>query len=154
MGGGIDCSIVGAGGGGLMTAFSLATLMGSSLGSIMSLAEEVDTFVKPEKSQDDGFQLSSVLASVGVPLAAAATLANGEDFTAALAMAGSFGSPLLYGVLPAIMAWNQRKENAQPQPSSGNLVPAATLPILGFLSTTFVGEEVFQRVGEAVAFVS
>lgn len=149
LGGGIDRSI--GVGGELMTVFSIATLTGSSMGSIMSLSEELDTYIKPVKAQDEGFQLPSVALAVGVPLFAAVTIGGGEDLTIALAVAGSFGSPLLYGAIPALMAWNQRQKETT---VGNNLVPAASLGALGVLSSGFVGQEIFQRVGEAFAVAS
>jgi len=157
LGGGIDASsLINGGGGALLTAFSCTTLAGSSLGSVMSMSEELDTYIKPDKGMDEGFQLPSVLASVAVPVAAAIALSGGDDITQALQYAGSFGTPLLYGVLPAMMAWNQRKpkeqqKQQQKQPvQQPPMVPTATLGMLGVLSTSFVGQEVLSRVGEVL----
>jgi tyrosine-specific transport protein len=166
LGGGIDRS-VGVGGGELMAMFSMATLGGSSLGSIMSLAEEVDNFVKPvdgdKKSSSSssksgattegisqGFQLPSVLLSVGLPLSAALICTGGDDITGVLSLAGSFGSPLLYGAIPAIMALNQRQKSESTRQQ--NFVPGFGLGVLGVASSGFVGTELVQRVGDMMAF--
>jgi tyrosine-specific transport protein len=163
LGGGIDRS-VGIGGGELMAMFSVACLGGSSLGSIMSLAEEVDNFVKPiagessdsratatKEVSSQGFQLPSVLLSVALPLSAALVCTGGDDITSVLSLAGSFGSPLLYGAVPAVMALHQRQKstgNSQQQ----DLVPGFSLGVLGLASSGFIGEELMQRVGDVMAF--
>lgn len=161
LGGGID--VTASVGGPLLTMFSMATLTGSSLGSILSLSEEVDSYVgnnnnsnsiAPQKQPKQAPSNSkanpwAVSVSVMVPLLAALLFANGDSFTEALTVAGSFGSPVLYGVLPALMAWKQRQQPQQPNSSSPeqpNLVPAASLGLLGFLSATFVGEELWASI--------
>jgi len=75
--------------------------------------------------------------------------ANGDhDLTEILGLAGSFGSPLLYGILPAVMALYQR-QNSQGQQQ--DMVPTTSLGALGLLSTTFVGAEFIQRIGDVLA---
>jgi tyrosine-specific transport protein len=153
LGGGIDRS-VGVGGGELMTMFSMATLGGSSLASVMSLAEEFDNFVKPSdnnESPSEGFQLPSVVLSVALPLSAALIYSSGDDITQALSLAGAFGSPLLYGIIPAIMAFNQRKKTTGGQQ---NLVPGFSLGFLGLAASGFIGEGLMERVGDVMTFVS
>jgi hypothetical protein len=136
--------------------FSFATLAGSSLGSSMSLTQEIHNFApsKEEVTSTDGsnnesaFGLPSAALAISVPVAAAICFAGGEGFTDILSVAGSFGTPLLYGAIPVAMAWSQRQK--QPE-STGNLVPAATLPCLGGLSIAFMGQELFQQAGEVMA---
>ncbi|KAL7563752.1 hypothetical protein ACA910_020438 [Epithemia clementina (nom. ined.)] len=107
----------------LMALFSVATLAGSSIGCSLSCASEVDVFVKNQKGQgsseaernsengsDGGFPLATVLATVGLPLALNAMCSNGGDLTSALHMAGGLGNPILYGTIPALMAYNQMKK--------------------------------------------
>lgn len=173
--------------------FSLATLTGCGLSTTMSLAEEVDSFLKRQQAssndekdksvatlpvETDLYQFPSVALSVAMPLAVAyAMSATGQDLTQVLAVAGSFGSPLLYGALPAFMAWNQQIRNGKSNDSNSqhldvageslsspdflspfsvsrreqsnnkdqNLVPSMSLGVLGVLSTTFVGEELFHQ---------
>lgn len=119
------------------------------------------------------FQAPSAFVSLAVPLVAALAFAGGADgegLTGALALAGSFGSPLLYGAIPAYMAYqqlNQRSEDRKtpnsastgtrlgsvpPCAGANNLIPAASLPILGALSTGYVGQEMFQRINEMLSF--
>jgi tyrosine-specific transport protein len=151
LGGGIDRS-VGIGGGELMAIFSTVTLSGSSLACTMSLSEEIDNFVKPSdnnESPSEGFQLPSVMLSVALPLSVALVYAGGDDITQALSLAGSFGTPLLYGVIPAVMALNQREKS---QGQQQDLVPGFSLGVLGFASSGFIGEELMQRVGDMMAF--
>jgi tyrosine-specific transport protein len=166
LGGGIDRS-VGIGGGELMAMFSIACLGGSSMGSIMSLAEEVDNFVKPILAGDNdssnnsgatmeasnqGFQLPSVLLSVALPLTAALICTGGDDITGVLSLAGSFGSPLLYGAVPAVMALHQREKSTGLGGQQQDLVPGFSLGVLGVASSGFIGEELLQRVGDVMAF--
>ena len=98
---------------------------------------------------------AAALASVSVPLVAALVLGGEGGLTGALSVAGSFGSPVLYGVIPALMAWRQRQDQPLRQTQQTQyLVPSATLPLLAVLSTGFVGQEMVSRMGELVAFVS
>ena len=133
------------------------------MGSIMSLAEEVDNFVKPipgdndnsntatsEASNQAGFQLPSVLLSVALPLSAALICTGGDDITGVLSLAGSFGSPLLYGAVPAVMALHQREKSIGL--GQQDLVPGFSLGVLGVASSGFIGEELVQRVGDVMAF--
>lgn len=145
MGGGIDTSIGWAGP--LLTGFSMATIGGSSVGTTMSVAEEFDSFLKASVEEtagekNDVFSVPAVAASLAVPMLASA-ICGGEDMTSFLGMAGSIGTPLLYGVVPALMAWNQRQEATQKQT---NLVPGgmASLGALGLASTGFVGQELMN----------
>ena len=63
----------------------------------------------------------------------------------ALGLCGSFGSPILYGVVPALMAWNQRqKKDTETKP----LVPGglASVGALGAAASVYVGEGLAQQV--------
>ena len=160
MGGGLDTSVGFAGP--LLTGFTLATIAGSSIGTTMSVAEEFDSFFKvsdddseketaPSNTEKaDVFSVPAVVASLAVPMAGA--LLGGDDMTVALGLAGSIGTPLLYGAVPALMAWNQRQESRHQK----NLVPGgmASLGALGLASTGFVGEELARVVGDAAALIA
>jgi hypothetical protein len=114
--GGVDTSV--GMGGPLMTMFSLTTIAGSSIGCVMSLLEEFDTYLKPKdeildvysnndknhSEEDNKFSVPAVVASVGCAWGASQFFAN--DLNEALKVAGSFGSLLLYGVLPVVMPTN------------------------------------------------
>lgn len=176
LGGGIDTTTLGTSGS-LMTVFSIATLGGSGLCGAVSLAEELETLQRPTTTTTNGggdnirlpittaapaFRVTSSLAAISLPLAAAVFLNNdGEGLTGALSLAGSFGSPLLYGAIPAVMAWRQQqqqqqgiaaKSRQQPRPTM-DLAPAAALPILGSLSVGYVGQELVARTQEVLAFI-
>ena len=167
---------------GAMTVFSLATLAGSGIGSGMSLSEEMEQLIyqKPpptptpntilkEDSTSTGettrYDFVASLLSVGLPLAAVLALSGEHDMTEALSLAGGVGSPLLYGVLPAWMAWKQQQQKREPQsvlreathpskprmrsspPSSFPLLLSSpSLSCLGILSSGLMGEEIFQYV--------
>ena len=165
MGGGIDTSAGFAGP--LLTGFTFATIAGSSIGTTMSVAEECDSFLKTmsttdldiaptrsstddDKDNNDVFSLPAVAASLAIPMAG--VLLGGEDMIGALGVAGSIGTPLLYGAVPALMAWNQRQESQYQK----NLVPGgmASLGALGLASTGFVGEELARVVGDAASMVA
>ncbi len=157
IGGGIDPSVGGAGP--LLTAFSLSAVSGSSIAAVMSLSEELDTFFSEStddkeldagiKEKDHRFSLPSVFLSVAAPLTVAYMFAGGDDITAALQLAGSYGSPLLYGAIPVAMAWTQRNK----LPRDQDLVPggAATLGALGAAAVAFMGQELVQDIGSAIA---
>jgi tyrosine-specific transport protein len=143
----------------LLSAFSIFAIAGSTLGTSLSLSEEIKNFV-PGKRKDnppDG-ESSNMLAaglSLGVPLSATLVFSSGSGFTEALNLAGSFGSPLLYGIIPVAMVWKQQQDQASD--SSANkipsMVPNAALPVLGSLSVGFVAEELFQRFNEVATYV-
>ena len=168
----------------LLTIFSIATLAGSSLCTGMSLAEEFNTIMvttnpssdvlssnncinqlNPDSVTDTRFSLQTVIPSVAIPLIAALVFGNDSDsngLTGALAIAGSLGSPLLYGFLPALMAWRQRQPEQEALSSLSSstsspqqyMIPSSTLPALGFLSTIFVGQEVLSRFSDFLAFAT
>lgn len=163
----------------LMTLFTLTTIAGSSIGCVMSLAEEFDTFVAPSKiksnnsnelspsaddDDDEKFSFQSVLLSVACAGVSMQFFAD-HDLNGALKVAGSFGSPLLYGVLPVVMAYTQRQKRSQEQHQQQALLPSqpapplalelpnASLGLLGVASTGFVGNELFQSAQDVIATV-
>ena len=165
LGGGIELGQVGLESGPLLAVFSLATLGGSSIGCGLSCASEIETFLDTkeqvtsvqgedddeDKSGDRVFQLPSSIATVALPLSltlAVTTFGNG-DLTPALSVAGGLGSPLLYGVLPVMMAWNQRQEKAQAgtPTESSNMVPTSSLGVLGVFAGGMFGTELVEQVG-------
>jgi tyrosine-specific transport protein len=165
----------------LLALFTASTLVGSALGTGMSLVEEVQALHSSgsavevvESEENDGSTVEScpssppphwgsVAISFGLPLVTA--LALGEDrVVEALEWAGSFGSPLLYGVLPAAMAFRQRQQRNAPRNQgheasvqwhelfrSGRqqhpfVYSLPSLGVLGVISTGFIGEELVQQV--------
>jgi tyrosine-specific transport protein len=177
---GMDWSIMGFSHGweGIILAiFSLATLVGSSLSTGMSVAEEVDDFLQPvfraltsppdreetpaASTLDVPSPLAAVAASVG-PLWVAFGMSS-HSVTDALSFAGLFGTPILYGAIPILMAWRQG-QNAkeadaipqwtaltleEPSPRRSSWAPAFGLGLLGVTSSGFFGEEIWSRVSAA-----
>ena len=106
-----------------------------------------------QTANSDVFSVPAVAASLAVPMLG--VMIGGNDMTVALGLAGSIGTPLLYGVVPALMAWNQRRqEEFQQRPR--NLVPGgmASLGALGLASTGFVGQELAHVMGEVASLAS
>lgn len=143
IGGGADAS------GALLTVFSIAAVIGSCAGCLMSLSEEVDSFLPATAKSGDGDEENvnpmAVIAAVAVPLMAAIAFAGGEDLTVTLKIAGSYGTPLLYGAIPAMMAWTQREKLGY----LPNLVPGGvgTLGALGMASAGLLIQELSIDVG-------
>lgn len=130
LGGGIDTSISSSDGQPLFTIFSIVTIAGSHLGSSTSMAEELDTYLQPmtkpqeqQPNQNDGVgsnnnnRKDDVFSFGSVGITAALAIGLGElfsnDLNTLLSIAGAYGSPLLYFVLPVIMAWNQQQQQRQ-----------------------------------------
>ncbi|CAB9517372.1 Tryptophan-specific transport protein [Seminavis robusta] len=138
----------------LMTVFAGVTLLGSSIGASMSVTEEVETFVAAgdettKKSKESVFSPLAVLLSLAFPLAGVYAFSNGNDASAALGVAGAFGSPLLYGILPAMMTYNQRQQVADAK----SLVPGglASVGALGAAAAIYVGEGLATHVTDLLA---
>lgn len=146
MGGGIETSEVSSAGP-LFTIFSASTLFGSSVGAAVSVTEEVETFLSPNQqfgeastapaSDSDAFGVPAVLLSLAAPVAGVWAFC-GCDASAALGVAGSYGAPVLYGVVPALMAWNQRRKAEENNVDIRPLVPSALVGVLGLSATVFV----------------
>lgn len=174
----------------LLPIFSVVTIAGSTLCGGVSMSEEIESFLPKKKNDDDdglktatteapaAFQIPSAIPSVLVPLLASFMFAgaDGNGLTGALTLAGSIGSPLLYGAIPAYIAYQQLSSSSSertPQQQQQQayscwwglmkeptmettkpLVPTATLPMLGALSIGYVSQEAIQRVTEMLSFVS
>lgn len=155
LGGGIEGELSGI----VLSAFSIFAIAGSTLGTSLSLTQEVKNFVpgqssKDTKTDDEGSNWVAAGVSLGVPLAAALAFSGGSGFTEALSLAGSFGSPLLYGIIPVAMVWKQQQDQAPDANETPSMVPNAALPVLGCLYTGFVAQEIVQRFNEvATTFV-
>lgn len=118
LGGGITASSTSGNAlGALMTCFSLITVAGSSLGGSMSLSEEFETWIgdssaevveRDNTSKDSTFSLQSVATPIGIALIIAQIFSS--DITETLKIAGAFGSPILYGLIPVSMALMQQKQ--------------------------------------------
>ena len=174
LGGGVDMSSIGLDGP-LLTIFSFVTVSGSCLGTATSMAEEFDTYLIPDKkstiqkgaetvvlekqqatqdSKESLFSPQAVAATMAVSLALGQFFS--DDVTSLLKLAGSFGSPLLYGAIPVWMAYtqqNQRQQQTAESASQNSLVPGgyATLACLGLVSFGYVGTGIWQGMGQVVA---
>lgn len=158
LGGGVHWSM--SSGGPLLAAFSCAALVGSSVTCVMSLAEELGSVLASQGIQErssspqEGASVPSLLLAVLPPLIAGVLFSGGENFNAALSSSGSYGSPLLYGVLPVLLAWTQRQEEGTfgfpaDKGRRQNLIPGGNAGIgaLGAASACFVMQEFTSDVG-------
>ncbi|KAL3939794.1 MAG: hypothetical protein SGBAC_005547 [Bacillariaceae sp.] len=158
LGGGIDTSV--GLDGPMFTLFSVVTIAGSHLGGSASIAEELDTYLRPTSTLDeatiasaeDGDRKDEVFSVSSVLITAALAVGLGEGFAGnlndLLSLAGGYGSPFLYFVLPLVMLSTQRaKLNPSEQPKKEgdqtslfpNNIPLA---LTASAATGFVGLEV------------
>ncbi|KAL3940815.1 MAG: hypothetical protein SGBAC_004707 [Bacillariaceae sp.] len=140
----------------LISMFFLTTIAGSSIGCIMSLAEEIESFLQPSgndsnhaSTDNDKFSFLSVAVSVCISWIGAMYFES--DLNDALKIAGAYGSPLLYGVLPVVMAFIQRQQSKQREQQQ---LPLAALTTLGVASTGFMGNAIAQSVGDAIGMLT
>lgn len=161
LGGGIDMSsAAGPSLGFLLTCFSVATVAGSTLGTSMSLSEEFEillgSFAKDEedreKNIDSTFSLPSVAMPVGIGLMVAQLFS--ANINECLKIAGAFGSPMLYGLIPVTMALMQQRQanqdgdfgsSASPIENS-SIIPGGIVGLgaLTVASTALIGTELVQ----------
>jgi hypothetical protein len=165
-------------GGLMLSAFSLITVGGSSLGSLVSLSEELSIILGLEKKE------TFSIPSVTLPIVGALLIGQvfSSDITSLLKIAGSFGSPILYGAIPVGMAWTQLKQSrssddwmtAKDETQSRSLqsrksisslisnddsirsvVPGGILglALLGLGSTALVGSELVETISQHTAVV-
>ncbi len=158
LGGGVDMSAAsGPALGALMTCFSFVTVAGSTLGGSMSLSEEFEILLDSckgdqEKSGSKDIDASFSLPSVAMPIGIALVLAQifSSDITECIKIAGAFGSPMLYGIIPVTMAlMQQRQANKNGDfgnVSNDNIIPGgvAGLGALSLASTALIGTELVQ----------
>ena len=169
LGGGIDTSV--GLDGPLFTIFSIVTIAGSHLGSSTSMAEELDTYLRPSSSSQEQQQQevdvdrkNDVFSNLSVGITALMAFGLGElfsnDLNDLLSLAGTYGSPLLYFVLPFAMAWNQQQQQGQNSNNSddttieeeedfassfGSSIPLAVASASAL--TGYIGSEVIQNFG-------
>lgn len=153
-------------GGLLLSVFSLITVGGSSLGSLVSLSEELSIILGFEKKET--FSIPSVALPIAVALGIGQVFSS--DITSLLEIAGSYGSPLLYGAIPVAMAWTQQQQlqhkssTNQDKPSdTSRIYPMASnrggpsvvpggilgLAMLGLGSTALVGSELVETLSQS-----
>mmetsp|Transcript_31329 Transcript_31329/g.48030 ORF Transcript_31329/g.48030 Transcript_31329/m.48030 type:complete len:558 (-) Transcript_31329:138-1811(-) len=114
--------------------------MFSSSSGTLKDAEIVDTSA-PSSTSSGKLSLESVMLATSMPLLAGILFSSGgrEDIASAfLACAGGYGTPLLYGAVPVVMALQQRKRF----PSVQNLIPTTSLGMIGTGSFAFVLQEI------------
>jgi tyrosine-specific transport protein len=153
---------------GLISCFGLITVAGSSLGTSMSLSEEFEIILaNPEGNEDtqwqkkDTFSFISVAAPIGISLLVGQLFSN--DINDLLKIAGSFGSPMLYGAIPVAMALMQQQDSEESSWLEANdtdlagksLVPGGTfgLGALGAGSIALIGTEVLQTMGHSASII-
>jgi len=136
-------------GGFLFTLFSMVTVAGSSMGALISLSGEVEILLQQPKK--DTFSLPSVALPSVVALVVCQLFA--DDISGALKVAGSYGSPLLYGVIPVTMAYLQQQRQqsqtmrAMSQPLT-RIMPGGMLGLglLGLGAMALVGTELGDTI--------
>jgi tyrosine-specific transport protein len=157
LGGGVDTAVGLEGP--LFTIFSLVTIAGSHLGSSTSMAEELDTYLRSSSSSEEEDRKNDVFSWGSVAITAVLAIGLGEGFAGnlndLLSIAGAYGSPLLYFVLPVAMVWNQQQQQQQPPQKHEQLlqtqaqeqkwsIPTIPLAISASAAAGFVGTEVFH----------
>jgi tyrosine-specific transport protein len=158
LGGGVDTAVGMEGP--LVTIFSVVTIAGSHLGSSTSIAEELDTYLRSSSSSsEEEDRKNDVFSWESVAITAALAIGLGEGFAGnlndLLSIAGAYGSPLLYFVLPVAMVWNQQQQQQQPPQKQEQLlqaqaqekkwaIPTIPLAISASAAAGFVGKEVFH----------
>lgn len=118
-------ALPGAGSGNMfLTGITTASVFGSATACVISISEEIGVFFDSMKNEkecemievpseenvnvDETASFPSVALSIVAPLVAGIIFAEGDGFVQALSVAGSYGSPLLYGVVPVVLALSQR----------------------------------------------
>eukprot|EP00980_Cylindrotheca_fusiformis_P003499 scaffold781_cov132-Cylindrotheca_fusiformis.AAC.18 len=158
LGGGVDSTNVGMEEGSLYALFSLVTIAGSHLGSSTSIAEELDTYLRDTIPNDEEVneedRKNQVFSWPSVLITGALAIGLGEGFAGnlndLLSLAGAYGSPLLYFVLPVVMMWNQQQQQQQqplaqePQQKDWAIPTTIPLAISASMAAGFVGTEVFH----------
>jgi tyrosine-specific transport protein len=111
-----------------LTGITASSVFGSAMACIISISSEIDIFFgTAEKNQpieesesaskglsppsppaDTTASFPSVLLGIVAPVLAGVCLADGDCFVKALAVSGSYGSPILYGIVPVVLAFSQR----------------------------------------------
>ncbi len=144
-------TLSGIGTGGIFwSGIKASSIFGSAMACVISIGEELNCYFSPrsEKAQEscgmeaemvkEGEKSSIVPYILGVipPVMVASLFSDGEGFVGALKVSGSYGSPVLYGIIPAFLALNQRSKfssnisNNAPG-SVKQLVPGGLVPLIG-----------------------
>ena len=99
-----------------------------------------------ETTKTNTFSLPSVAIPVGISLVLSQIFAS--DITDTLKIAGSFGSPILYGLIPVSMVLMQRQKPNINVSNDSNIIPGGVLGlgVLALGSTALVGTELFETI--------
>lgn len=102
-----------------LSGIAISSVVGSSMSCVLSIAEEVKVFLdKVFLSNDSSFQqkdikndnISPIYAFYGTLPALAISLMSGKEagLVGALSISGTYGTPVLYFLIPVILAFSQR----------------------------------------------
>lgn len=158
----------------VVTMFMMSSVVGSTISGAISLSSEftsiLETAFSQKKIDTGNFSVNSDQATLGKitlavflsifpPLAAGTLLGNGVSD--ALKCAGAYCAPLLYGVIPVLLAWNQREKNEELAKTTDykvrkNVVPGGNLSLAGvsFFSMTLIGQTMFTDLSSLINGVS
>lgn len=103
----------------ILQAFSLLTLSTSFLGYVQSLTDFLSDVLGLERGPPGQRSLVPYVLAVIPPVAL--TIAFPDAFVIALSLAGTYGAMVLFGLIPAAMAWNYRYGNPPNFPVSAEL---------------------------------
>jgi len=136
----------------LMDIFLMAAMGGSGIACSMSIMKEFRSLLTsnnvenkpslpatPDVLPTKKSTLPSVLLAVVPPFLVGTDLSNGEFFTSALEYAGSYLSPILYGILPVFFAHQLRLHDAIP---GGKF----SLSILALSSIVLMGQHTMNDI--------
>ncbi|KAL3800989.1 hypothetical protein ACHAWO_007098 [Cyclotella atomus] len=166
LGGGLDTSLENNGvGGAMFAAFTASSFVGSSIGCVLSLAEEYESILSSAKRRGDldyekvdscamtqcGFSVPAVVMSVLPPAAVALAASSGTDgaFTAPLHLSGAVIAPFLYGLLPIMLFRSMQSDAKSDVVSSDDFNLMDTIPqvLLGASTIGLLGNELVHDVG-------
>ena len=133
----------------LVPAFTEVAILTSFVGFVYGL---LDFYIDAFRIDRDGGAASepgparaALFAGILAPPAAVASV-NPDIFLGALDTAGTFGISVLFGILPAAMAFRQRAELSTP--AEEQLVPGGNAALLGIMG--FAGLVIVQQTAEKV----
>ena len=146
LGGGLDNSLDSGVGGIMFAAFTASSFVGSSIGCVLSLAEEYESLISDASEDDDscaiqgGFSTPAVIMSVLPPAAVALAVSSGGDggFTAPLHLSGAVIAPFLYGLLPVLLFKSMQTDTESGGPDFKVVIPQA---LLGASTVGLLGNE-------------
>eukprot|EP00554_Chaetoceros_debilis_P005154 CAMPEP_0194085842 /NCGR_PEP_ID=MMETSP0149-20130528/19021_1 /TAXON_ID=122233 /ORGANISM="Chaetoceros debilis, Strain MM31A-1" /LENGTH=555 /DNA_ID=CAMNT_0038768821 /DNA_START=134 /DNA_END=1799 /DNA_ORIENTATION=+ len=120
-------AVAGSGAGSIfLNGLMASSVFGSAMACVISIGEELEVFLSPdnddscglekesrliEPSKDDGKE-SFVPYALGAipPVLTGIYFSGGDGLVGALKASGTYGSPLLYGVIPVVLAFSQRTQ--------------------------------------------